>query len=103
MPTFAHCSVIPRKLPNWKGLFTSLSVCRLSFLAEKKKATETNYGIGLDPPFNGVFRTAQKDVTVASLSIKQNERLFLNIAGANLEVNLKPVHLQYNLCLITSC
>jgi len=39
----------------------------------------------LDPPFKGVFRVAQKDVTISSLSIKKNERVFLDIAAAGLE------------------
>jgi len=60
-----------------------------TLFGDSKKASELEgfvyESLRLDPPFNGVFRTAQKDVTVASLSIKQNERLFLNIAGANLE------------------
>jgi cytochrome P450 len=39
----------------------------------------------LDPPFKGVFRVAQKDVNVASLSIKTGDRVFLDTAGANLQ------------------
>jgi len=39
----------------------------------------------IDPPFKGVFRVAQKDVTVSSLSFKKGDRVFLDIAGASLE------------------
>jgi len=39
----------------------------------------------LDPPFKGVFRVAQKDITVSSVSIKKNDRVLLDIASASLE------------------
>jgi hypothetical protein len=45
---------------------------------------------------------AQKDVTISSLSIKKNERVFLDIAAAGLEVSLNPVRFQYSKVKITS-
>jgi linoleate 10R-lipoxygenase len=39
----------------------------------------------LDPPFQGVYRVAQKDHAIASMSVKKDDRLFLNIAHANLD------------------
>jgi len=39
----------------------------------------------IDPPFKGVFRVAQKDATVASLSIKKGDRVFLDTACAGLQ------------------
>jgi linoleate 10R-lipoxygenase len=41
---------------------------------------------GIDPPFAGVYRIAKQDGTVASLTIKQGERLFLDVAAANMNV-----------------
>ena len=60
--------------------------------------------LGLDPPFEGIYRmlnyfprpnrdtnevptgTALKDYSVRGLTIKEGDRLFLNIAEANLDV-----------------
>jgi linoleate 10R-lipoxygenase len=42
---------------------------------------------GIDPPFTGVYRIAKQDDTVASLTIKQGERLFLDVAAANMNVS----------------
>jgi linoleate 10R-lipoxygenase len=39
--------------------------------------------IRLDPAFQGVYRIATKNQTVGSLTIKQGERLFLNIGGTS--------------------
>ncbi|KAL4078615.1 heme peroxidase [Scleroderma yunnanense] len=37
----------------------------------------------IDPPFAGVYRTATKEHTVGSLSVREGERLFVDIASAN--------------------
>jgi len=42
---------------------------------------------GIDPPFAGVYRVAKQDETLASLTVKQSERLFLDIATANMDVS----------------
>jgi cytochrome P450 len=52
--------------------------------------TLISHVVGIDPPFKGVFRVAQKDVTISSVSIKKNERVFLDIASASLEVKFNP-------------
>ncbi|KAI6149466.1 heme peroxidase [Pisolithus tinctorius] len=44
----------------------------------------------IDPPFAGVYRTAKKDQTVGSLNVKEGERLFLDIAGANMNEEAFP-------------
>ncbi|KAH7927845.1 heme peroxidase [Leucogyrophana mollusca] len=44
----------------------------------------------VDPPFAGVYRVAKEDATVGSLTVKQGERLFLDIASANLNEDAFP-------------
>ena len=44
--------------------------------------------LGLDPPFEGIYRTAVKGYTARGLKFKEGDRLFLNIAAANLDVSL---------------
>jgi linoleate 10R-lipoxygenase len=45
----------------------------------------------LDPAFQGVFRTSTKDVQVGDLSVQKGDRLFLDMAVANLNVsNISP-------------
>ncbi|RDB20840.1 Linoleate 10R-lipoxygenase [Hypsizygus marmoreus] len=44
----------------------------------------------LDPPLQGVYRTAAKEHTVGTLSIKKGDRVFLNVAGANLDASVFP-------------
>lgn len=44
--------------------------------------------VGIDPPFAGFYRVAKKDENVVSLNVKQGERLFLNVAAANMNVSL---------------
>ncbi|KAI6113067.1 heme peroxidase [Pisolithus sp. B1] len=44
----------------------------------------------LDPPFAGVYRNVKKDKSVGSLNAKEGERLFLDIAGANLNEEAFP-------------
>ncbi|GLB41915.1 putative animal haem peroxidase [Lyophyllum shimeji] len=39
----------------------------------------------LDPPFQGVYRTATKDHAVGDLSVKKDIRVFLDVAEANLD------------------
>ncbi|KAG6860884.1 hypothetical protein C0995_006439 [Termitomyces sp. Mi166 len=39
----------------------------------------------LDPPFQGVYRTATRDHSVGSLSVKEGERVFLDVKAANLD------------------
>ena len=42
---------------------------------------------GVDPPFAGVYRVAKQDDTVLSLTVKKGDRLFLDIAAANMNVS----------------
>ncbi|EGN96758.1 hypothetical protein SERLA73DRAFT_93339 [Serpula lacrymans var. lacrymans S7.3] len=44
----------------------------------------------LDPPFRGVYRVAKENTTVGSLTVTKGERLFLNIADANLNDDVFP-------------
>ncbi|KAJ8594598.1 putative linoleate diol synthase [Rhizopogon salebrosus TDB-379] len=44
----------------------------------------------IDPPFTGVYRIAKQDGTVASLTIRQGERLFLDVAAANMNEDAFP-------------
>ncbi|KAI6041268.1 heme peroxidase [Pisolithus marmoratus] len=44
----------------------------------------------IDPPFGGVYRIAKKNQSVGSLRVSEGERLFLNIAGANLNEEAFP-------------
>ncbi|KAI6041267.1 heme peroxidase, partial [Pisolithus marmoratus] len=44
----------------------------------------------IDPPFAGVYRTAKKDQSVGSLNVKEGDRLFLDIARANLNEEAFP-------------
>ncbi|KAI6023916.1 hypothetical protein PISMIDRAFT_470487 [Pisolithus microcarpus 441] len=44
----------------------------------------------IDPPFAGVYRNVKKDKSVGSLNVKEGERLFLDIAGANLNEEAFP-------------
>lgn len=46
--------------------------------------------IRLEPPFNGVFRAADKNVTISSLVIQKGDRLFLDLANANKEESVFP-------------
>lgn len=49
---------------------------------------------GIDPPFAGVTYIAKKDHTVASLTVKQGEHLFLDVAAACMNVSrLYSTHL----------
>lgn len=45
--------------------------------------------VGIDPPFAGFYRVAKKDENVVSLNVKQGERLFLNVAAANMNVSFR--------------
>lgn len=47
-------------------------------------------GSGVDPPFAGVYRVAKKDENILSLTIKQDERILLNVATANMNVSYSP-------------
>lgn len=42
---------------------------------------------GIDPPFAGVSYVAKKDHTVGSLAVQQGEHVFLNVAGASMNVS----------------
>jgi len=42
---------------------------------------------GIDPPFTGVYRVAKQDETLTSITVKKGERLFLDIAKANMDVS----------------
>ncbi|OAX33207.1 heme peroxidase [Rhizopogon vinicolor AM-OR11-026] len=44
----------------------------------------------IDPPFAGVYRVAKQDETVVSLIVKQGERLFLDVAAANMNEDAFP-------------
>ncbi|KAH7914862.1 heme peroxidase [Hygrophoropsis aurantiaca] len=44
----------------------------------------------LNPTFTGVYRVAKEDTTVGSLTVKQGERLFLNIASASKNEDVFP-------------
>ncbi|KAF7982555.1 hypothetical protein HWV62_27534 [Athelia sp. TMB] len=46
--------------------------------------------IRLEPPFKGVFRTADKNTTISSLVIQKGDRLFLDLANANKEETVFP-------------
>jgi linoleate 10R-lipoxygenase len=50
----------------------------------------------IDPPFEGVYRTVAKDHTIGDLAIKDGDRVFLNIAGANLDETVFSDPLQVN-------
>jgi linoleate 10R-lipoxygenase len=43
--------------------------------------------LGIDPPFAGTYRVAKQDESINSLNVKQGERLFLNVAAANMNVS----------------
>ena len=45
------------------------------------------FNLGIDPPFAGVYRVAKRDETIVSLTVKQGERLFLDVAAANMNVS----------------
>jgi linoleate 10R-lipoxygenase len=42
---------------------------------------------GIDPPFAGVYRVAKQDEMVVSLYVQEGERLFLDVAAANMNVS----------------
>jgi len=42
----------------------------------------------VDPPFNGVFRIAKKSQSIAGKSIAPGDRVFLDLANANLDPNV---------------
>ncbi|KAG6813888.1 hypothetical protein H0H92_006295 [Tricholoma furcatifolium] len=42
----------------------------------------------LDPPFQGVYRTATKDSSVGSLTVKQGDRVFLDLKDANSDASV---------------
>jgi len=86
---------MPRRLMSCKVLFTRLSV-HISQLWFGLTNTHTTFAVGLEPPFMGVIRIAQKDVTISSVSIKKNDHLVLDIVNANLEVRLRLVRFQYS-------
>ncbi|KAG2138289.1 heme peroxidase [Suillus clintonianus] len=44
----------------------------------------------IDPPFAGVYRVAKQDATVGSLTVKQGERLFVDVATANANEDAFP-------------
>ncbi|KAG0701786.1 heme peroxidase [Suillus ampliporus] len=44
----------------------------------------------IDPPFAGVYRVAKQDETVGSLTVKQGEQLFLDVARANMNEDAFP-------------
>ena len=48
---------------------------------------------GIDPPFAGVYRVAKQDETIASLTVKQGDRLFLDVAAANMNVSCSRARL----------
>ncbi|OAX41520.1 heme peroxidase [Rhizopogon vinicolor AM-OR11-026] len=50
----------------------------------------TREALRVDPPFAGVYRVAKKDGDVVSLTVKQDERVFLNIAKANMNEDAFP-------------
>lgn len=45
---------------------------------------------GLEPPFKGVFRVAEKATTIGPLAIQKGDHLFLHLATANLEESVFP-------------
>jgi len=42
----------------------------------------------VDPPFQGVHRVSKKDQTISSHAIQKNERLFLDVANANIDAKV---------------
>jgi cytochrome P450 len=44
----------------------------------------------IDPPFAGTYRVAKQDESINSLNVKQGERLFLNVAAANMNEDAFP-------------
>lgn len=46
--------------------------------------------VGLEPSFKGVFRVAQKNITIGPLAIQKGDRLFLDLSTANLEESVFP-------------
>ncbi|KAG0709341.1 heme peroxidase [Suillus ampliporus] len=44
----------------------------------------------IDPPFAGVYRVAKQDDAVVSTNVKQGQRLFLNVAAANMDEDAFP-------------
>ncbi|KAF5383694.1 hypothetical protein D9615_003624 [Tricholomella constricta] len=44
----------------------------------------------LDPPLQGVYRIATKDHAVGNLSVKNGDRIFLDVAQANLDESIFP-------------
>jgi len=44
----------------------------------------------IDPPFAGVYRVAKQDETVVSLTVQRGERLFLDVAAANMNEDAFP-------------
>ncbi|KAG1742705.1 heme peroxidase [Suillus paluster] len=52
--------------------------------------TYINEALRIDPPFAGVYRVAKEDETIVSLTFKRGERLFLDVATANMDNDVFP-------------
>ncbi|KAG2350116.1 heme peroxidase [Suillus weaverae] len=53
-------------------------------------AAYTIEALRIDPPFAGVYRVAKQDETIGSLTVKQGERLFVDVATANTNEDAFP-------------
>ena len=79
---------------SWKGLDTSDLSSLTAYILEALSSWFILLDLllltsnsGIDPPFTGVYRVAKRDETIVSLTVKQGERLFLDVAAANMNVS----------------
>ncbi|KAG1881160.1 heme peroxidase [Suillus subluteus] len=68
-------------------------------IAANKKVDAKDFGsltayvteaLRIDPPFAGTYRVAKQDESIESLNVKQGQRLFLNVAAANMNEDAFP-------------
>jgi len=67
---------------------------RSSISSSDGKAVLDGYAheaLRLDPPFQGVYRVATKDQEIRGFAIKKDDRVFLDIAGANVDESVFAV------------
>lgn len=69
------------------GSLTAFITEALSMCFVLAHGLSSDGGLGIDPPFAGVYRVAKQDESIESLNVRKGERLFLHIASANMNVS----------------
>jgi len=70
---------------KYLGSEEETQICSLIKGSDTKASLDgyAHEALRLDPPFQGVYRVATKDQNVGGFVIKKDERVFLNVADAN--------------------